>query len=279
MKNKKNAIFFKEIEVETKKKEKPSLSQYGLENTDIDQLTNDYNKHVEHEKKKTRIKDLKVKLGFIPALFSWVAPLFGVVYILNLIFKWDVAKNTLLWGAVYVVIGTAYIFLWSKWYKEAEEAEKGNYSLKGFPRKKEWESLIQYRTACRDHENWERKCNELFWEKLTGLQFEEEVAKLYNNLGYRAEKTRASNDGGVDIVLYQGKEKIAIQCKAYNKKISPSVARELYGVLCTGDYTSGIIATVNGASEETRLFCEKCKDKPIKIITVCDLIKMQSQVG
>ena len=36
-------------------KEKPTLRQYGLENIDIDQLTSDYNKHVEQEKKKTRI--------------------------------------------------------------------------------------------------------------------------------------------------------------------------------------------------------------------------------
>ena len=97
-------------------------------------------------------------------------------------------------------------------------------------------------------------------------------------MGYKAIKTRASNDGGVDIILHRGKEKIAIQCKAYNKKVPPSVARELYGVICSGNYTSGIIATINGASDETCLFCKKCKDKPIEIISVDDLLKMQSKI-
>lgn len=267
----------KRIAVRYHPKEEPTLCKYGLENTNIDQLTAEYNDYITHEKSKQKRRELKAKIGFIPLLFTWVAPLIGVVYVLNLIFKWDVSKGTLIMGAVYVIVGTVYLLIWTKWAEEADKGKSGTFSLKSFSRKEEWEKLSQYKSDYKAYTDWKRKCNELFWEELSGLQFEEAVTKLYNGLGYKAIKTKASNDGGVDVVLYKDNEKIAIQCKAYGKKISPSVARELYGVLCTGDYSSGIIATVNGASNETYAFCSKCNDKPITIITVDDLIRMQKQ--
>ena len=65
-------------------KEEPSLSQYGLENTDIDQLKQEYGQFVDCEKGRQKKKELKVHLGFVVILFTWVAPLMGVFYLLNL---------------------------------------------------------------------------------------------------------------------------------------------------------------------------------------------------
>lgn len=272
-----NSMIYKGIEVNSYKKEKPTLSQYGLEDTDIDALLKAHDSYVQQrEKGKNKLDAWKAIRGFLFLLFL-PAPFLFVYWFIDVFFNGNTEPG-LTSGIIVMAVGTILLILAIIQETKSDKASNGVYSRIHFPQKEEWEKYSKFKADCIAYENWEKRCNELFWEKLSGLQFEEEVTKLYNNLGYKAVKTRASNDGGVDIVLYQGKEKIAIQCKAYNKKISPSVARELYGVLCTGDYSSGIIATVNGASEETRSFCEKCKDKPIKIITVYDLINMQSQV-
>ena len=258
-------------------KKKPTLQSYGLEFTDIEKLTRDYDSFVETEKTKIKAKENKANWGFVIALFTWCAPFLGVIYVLNLIFKWDTSPEYLTYMGIYVVVGSIYTFIWSRWAQEAKDAKMGRFSLDSFPRKDEWNKLSQYKRDCLEYEEWDSKCKRLFWENLSGLQFEEEVAKLFSKMGYKTVKTRASNDGGVDVIASRGREKIAIQCKRYNKKISPSIARELYGVLCAGDYTSGIIATINGASYETITFCRKCKEKQITILDVNDLIGMQPQ--
>ena len=185
----------------------------------------------------------------------------------------------MVWGAVYVIGGTIFLFVWGKWAEDADNSKNGIYSLNSFSRKADWNNYLRYKDDSIAYSEWRKRCEVFFWENLSGLQFEEEVAKLYSGLGYKTRKTRPSNDGGVDVILYRGKEKVAIQCKAYNKKIPPSVARELYGVITANDFTSGIIATINGASDETLVFCKKCKDKPITILDVNDLIDMQTRIN
>lgn len=265
------------LEVGYSIKEKPTLRQYGLENIDIDTLITAHDKYIQQrEKDKNKLGTWKAVRGILILLFI-PAPFLFLYWFLNLFFKWDTVSTGLTSGIIVMAVGTIILILAIIQETKSDKASSGIYSRIHFQQKEVWEKYSKYKADCIAYENWERRCSELFWEKLSGLQFEEEVTKLYNNLGYKAVKTRASNDGGVDVILYRGNEKIAIQCKAYNKRISPSVARELYGVICTSDCSSGIIATVNGASHETYLFCERCMDKPIKIIDVNDLIKMQKE--
>ena len=264
--------------------QKPTLAQYGLANVNIDQLSREHSIFVENEKSKQKKKDFKVNVGFVITLFTWCCPLLGIIHILQILYALIFLPDAInlseikVSGLIYVgfiILGTIYTFRWSNWAEDADKTKKGNPDLRNFNRKSEWERLLQYNRACQEYDVWERKCKRESWEALTGLQFEAEVASLFSKNGYKTTKTRATNDGGVDIILIHGSERIAVQCKAYKNKISPSIARDLYGVLNAGNYTSGIIATINGASLETKAFCRRCINKPIKIIDLDDLIMMQ----
>ncbi len=55
---------------------------------------------------------------------------------------------------------------------------------------------------------------------MEGIEFEQYLKKLLSSRGYFVQMTRASGDLGVDLVAFRSDEKIAIQAKRYNKKVS-----------------------------------------------------------
>ena len=69
-----------------------------------------------------------------------------------------------------------------------------------------------------------------WWWTLDGWQFEEEVAKIFRLNGYKAEVTKKTGDGGVDLILYKDGKRIAVQCKHYQGQAPVSCVRELNGV-------------------------------------------------
>ena len=95
-----------------------------------------------------------------------------------------------------------------------------------------------------------------FWKGMTGFEFEENLCEVLTRQGIKAELTKKTGDGGVDIWVTSSKGSIAIQCKAYKKQAGPAAVRELFGVVhgskatmgilvCTGGFTSGAIDFAN----------------------------------
>jgi restriction system protein len=57
-------------------------------------------------------------------------------------------------------------------------------------------------------------------DSMGGIQFEHYLRKLLSNQGYSVTMTQASGDLGVDLVAARGPDRIAIQAKRYNSKVS-----------------------------------------------------------
>lgn len=55
---------------------------------------------------------------------------------------------------------------------------------------------------------------------MSGVEFEHYLQKLLGHQGFSTTETPRSGDLGVDLVAKRGKEKIAIQAKRYDKKVS-----------------------------------------------------------
>lgn len=54
------------------------------------------------------------------------------------------------------------------------------------------------------------------WFSVGYIEFEHKVAELFSLYGYRTEVTPQTNDGGVDVYLYNKKKVVAaVQCKYY----------------------------------------------------------------
>lgn len=70
---------------------------------------------------------------------------------------------------------------------------------------------------------------------MSGEDFEWFVVYLFDQLGYKAERTKSSGDQGVDVLAQKGKTKVAIQTKHYSKPVGNSAVQE---VVSGGKYYS-----------------------------------------
>ncbi|CCC86394.1 hypothetical protein PPM_p0244 (plasmid) [Paenibacillus polymyxa M1] len=69
-------------------------------------------------------------------------------------------------------------------------------------------------------------------DQLGGLEFEFFLKKLFERKGYQVELTKGSGDQGVDLILYQGRRRIAVQAKRYSpsQRVGVTAVQEV----CTG---------------------------------------------
>ena len=66
------------------------------------------------------------------------------------------------------------------------------------------------------------------WRSLRGVPFEDFVAEIFEELGYDVEKTKASGDQGVDLIV-RGKGKVtAVQLKGYGGSVGNKAIQEVY---------------------------------------------------
>jgi HJR/Mrr/RecB family endonuclease len=94
---------------------------------------------------------------------------------------------------------------------------------------------------------------------LDSRQFEELVAEIWRNLGYEAELTARTKDGGRDIIAVRRVEadvRFLIECKRYSplNKVGVELVRALYGVRMHEKATKGILATTSTFTRGAKTF-------------------------
>jgi restriction system protein len=99
----------------------------------------------------------------------------------------------------------------------------------------------------------------LSWDK-----FEELVGEAYRRKGYNVVETGGGGaDGGVDLVLRKGGEKLLVQCKHWKMyKVGVKVIRELYGVVVAENATGGIVISSGTFTQEAIDFA---KGRPLEL--------------
>jgi restriction endonuclease len=85
---------------------------------------------------------------------------------------------------------------------------------------------------------------------LSGRQFEELIAKVFEKFGFMVELTQQTRDNGCDIIAIRhgyGKAKYLIECKKYaaENRVGIAVAQRLLGVVMSEGATKGILATTS----------------------------------
>jgi restriction system protein len=111
--------------------------------------------------------------------------------------------------------------------------------------------------------NW---VNRLSWQ-----EFEQQLASVYRQDGYLVEEFGGSGpDGGVDLRLTRGNERVLVQCKHWKSwKVGVPVVRELYGVLMAEGATKAILITSGRISGEAETFAE---GKPMELVSGDELL-------
>ena len=93
---------------------------------------------------------------------------------------------------------------------------------------------------------------------LSWQEFEHLVGEAYRRQGYVVQETGSvSGDGGIDLSLSRGDERVLVQCKQWRtRRVGVKPVRELFGVMTSESATRGILVTCGSFTREARLFAE-----------------------
>jgi hypothetical protein len=118
---------------------------------------------------------------------------------------------------------------------------------------------------------------------LSGIEFEQTIAALLRRMGFRAEVTKASGDGGIDIIAIWEKPilggRYLIQCKRFAEDtvIGASIVREFYGALVADRKAAkGIFITTASFSAQAREFA---LGLPIELVDGEKLLQLLIEYG
>lgn len=115
---------------------------------------------------------------------------------------------------------------------------------------------------------------------LSGEEFELICQKLVENMGFETETTKASGDGGIDLIAYNHQPllsgKYLIQCKRYSGSVGEPIIRDLYGVVMSERANKGILMTTGYFANSAITFAE---GKPIELIDGVAMQNLFSQYG
>ena len=102
--------------------------------------------------------------------------------------------------------------------------------------------------------------------------FEELVAEVYRRQGYRVTDGGFGADGGIDLELRKGDERVIVQCKQWKaQKVGVSVVREMFGVL-TASNAKKVIIICSG--KFTQQAIDFASDKPVVLIDGNELLSL-----
>ena len=117
-------------------------------------------------------------------------------------------------------------------------------------------------------------------ETLRGIswrEFEELVGEAYRRRGYAVAETGGGGaDGGVDLVLSKGGERLLVQCKHWKAwKVSVKIVRELFGVVSAEGANGGILISSGTYTQEAKEFA---RANGIELVDGDQLMRLISEV-
>ena len=119
-------------------------------------------------------------------------------------------------------------------------------------------------------------------ERMSGVEFERFVTALLTRMEFRPEMTKATGDGGVDIVTVLDKPilggKYLFQCKRYapGNLVGASTVRDFYGAVTADKAVKGILITTSDFTAQAREFAERVG---IELINLSQLQGLLAQHG
>ncbi len=109
------------------------------------------------------------------------------------------------------------------------------------------------------------------------FQFEKVVSAIYEVRGYKVKRLGGANpDGGIDLIVENGDEQVAIQCKHWKTwTVKLHQVRELLGTLTDAKIKQGVMVTLCGCTQEAREFANK---HGIVVVEEDELVKLMQMV-
>ena len=113
------------------------------------------------------------------------------------------------------------------------------------------------------------------WVRMSGIDFEQAIARILKVRGIDARATKASGDGGVDVEVFgkDGRLQTIIQCKRYKSACGPALVRELYGAMQHCGAPQAMLICLGGFSPAAQEFAA---GKPIDLVDSKKLIEFRN---
>lgn len=221
-------------------------------------------------------REVRLKALFPQLSFGLSAATVVIVGIVQTDWKWMLsdglrASSTYI-GLFMMLLGWTFLSFLGSFFVAVVVYPLSNFVLNRTPNAA---AVLRYRRAVTEFRAWLDRSRRGWWSELSGLRFEQELARLFRALGWDATPTRASGDGGIDIVGKRDGVKFIVQCKNHKPPIGPSVVRELYGTLLASDAQRAILASVSGFTKGVKEFVE---GKPIELIDLDWIIYRHMQL-
>lgn len=121
-------------------------------------------------------------------------------------------------------------------------------------------------------------------EHMSGVDFEKLVTALLARMDFRAEVTKATGDGGIDIVAVLDRPitggKYLFQCKRYasDNLVGAAAVREFYGAVTAENAVKGVLITTPDFTAQAREFAERAGVELIGLAGLQELL-VQFDVG
>lgn len=172
-------------------------------------------KYFFNKQEEKNIRNRAGGLGSFGICCLFIGFVFIISYIVCSIFTTDISENTDILGIGIIITVTGFIFWIIGVNKKKNEEEMRILALKNERLKQETAlKEIQKIEAEQNRRNEEEKkkleqerINKLLkseivnTDNMTGVEFEDFLAQLFQKLGYKTEKTKASGDYGVDLII------------------------------------------------------------------------------
>ncbi len=120
-------------------------------------------------------------------------------------------------------------------------------------------------------ERAERRKRREHWQSLRDIPFEQELATLYQNLGYQVQSTARSGDQGIDLILTKGSKSTIVQCKGQKNRATPAMVRELVGSRVDYGADRAVLACTAGFTQGAISFAKR---NQISLISATEIVRM-----
>lgn len=95
------------------------------------------------------------------------------------------------------------------------------------------------------------KPEDVWLESITGLEFEDVCANIFERCGFQTRKIGGAADGGRDILIWNGSDKIVVECKHQKKQTGRQVVQKLHSAVITEENAvGGVIVSTGGFSSK-----------------------------
>lgn len=106
---------------------------------------------------------------------------------------------------------------------------------------------------------------------MSGADFEHFVANVFQRQGYTVERTGASGDHGIDVILRKLDQVVAVQCKQWDHAIGEPIVRDFYGAMVHAGVNMGFVVTSSHFTVQAETFAQH---KPIQLYDIDALIQL-----